>query len=357
VFIRGVGAVNHNTVFRYGDDIGFMWSDGSVRSLRATAAFGDFNEAALTLPINSFLLERANLDLLRFAWATTMVSQGCTIFTLPVDTSTDNNLMLCMDFRFVPVEGQPRWSQWNHVEAACIANVIDPTNNDKPTLFSGGNDGFVRRMNRANRSVDGSTAYEAKASTPFMSYGLPMQMKTLENAAVGVSARGAHDITLGFTLDDSARKTAVVSQGTGDVLASGGSTGAITKFETGAGVVTVTSAAHGLSDGEEIAIHSTTSYNGRFETSNTTASTFDIVATFVADDATGTWQTANEANFFILGISTLGGARYSDRFFNLESAGEFRSIQYDVTQGGNNEDMEVHTISAQITEGALSLEN
>ena len=31
-FIEGVGAVWQNSIFRFGDDIGFLWSDGSPRT-------------------------------------------------------------------------------------------------------------------------------------------------------------------------------------------------------------------------------------------------------------------------------------------------------------------------------------
>ena len=285
VFVRGTGSVNHNSIFKFQDDVGFLWSDGSFRSLNATAAFGDFREASLSLAINTYLRDRVNYDALRFAWAKTLTSRGVVVITLPTDTSTNNNVMLFMDFRFIPVEGQPRWSRHEHVEAACLEVVIDATNNDRPTLFTGGNDGFVRRMGRSNRSVDETTSYEAKIELPYLHYGLPMQMKTLENAAIGVSPRGAYDITLGYTMDNHARQTATVAQGGGDVLAPA------------------------------------------------------------------------PANQFTLGTSQLGGARFTDLFFNLESAGEFRSIQFDASQAGLDEDMEVHTITAEISRGALSLEN
>ena len=67
-------------------------------------------------------------------------------------------------------------------------------------------------------------------------------------------------------------------------------TKAITAFaDAGSGNVTVTSAAHGLVNGQLITISGTTSYNGDFTVANATADTFTIVDTWVADDATGTW--------------------------------------------------------------------
>jgi len=66
-------------------------------------------------------------------------------------------------------------------------------------------------------------------------------------------------------------------------------TGAITAFADGGGVTTVTSASHGLSDGDRVTIAGTTSYNGTFIISGVATNTFNIQRAFVANDATGTW--------------------------------------------------------------------
>jgi len=89
-------------------------------------------------------------------------------------------------------------------------------------------------------------------------------------------------ITLGcFTLDASATTT----------IAFQGLNGAITAYaDAGGGSTTVTSAGHGLGDGEPVAIIGTVAYNGSFTTAATTASTFDIVRAFVSDEATGNFE-------------------------------------------------------------------
>lgn len=67
-------------------------------------------------------------------------------------------------------------------------------------------------------------------------------------------------------------------------------TGSITAFaDAGTGLVTVTSAAHGLVEGDSVTISGTTSYNGTFTISNVATNTFAILDTWVANDATGTW--------------------------------------------------------------------
>ncbi len=70
--------------------------------------------------------------------------------------------------------------------------------------------------------------------------------------------------------------------------------GSITAFAQNGTRVIVTSASHGRQNGEEIVISGTTSYNGIFLIESITTDTYNIPATFVADDATGTWATRRQ---------------------------------------------------------------
>lgn len=83
------------------------------------------------------------------------------------------------------------------------------------------------------------------------------------------------------------------------------STGSITAFAdydgTVEGTTLVTDAGHGLSTGDVITISGTTNYNGTFEITRVSSSTFWIRAPFVTDDATGTWV---EARFNQEGTAT-----------------------------------------------------
>jgi len=64
---------------------------------------------------------------------------------------------------------------------------------------------------------------------------------------------------------------------------------AITAFaDAGSDVTTVTSAAHGLLDGDSTIVTGTTSYDGEYVITYVSASQYKIGKTFVADDATGT---------------------------------------------------------------------
>lgn len=280
-FVSGIGSVSHNTLFRMRDDLGFMWSDGTIHSLAATAAYGDFNEASLSRPIHSYIREHFTLGSLSRAWAATHVNRSIVVFCVPIDTSTFCNQVLMMDYSRQSVW----WSLWPAYNANCVASVVDSSNASARTIMIGGRDGYVRRTNVANRSIDGATAIAAEVQTPFVNYGASIVTKTLAHVGLGLSPKGNFNVLFGWTRDNNAQQTQSVSQGgSGDVLGSASS------------------------------------------------------------------------NEFTLDTSTLGGAAFTDRFFDAVEGGEFRSISYSVSNSGLDEDMEIHSISAGIVVGAQSTE-
>lgn len=74
------------------------------------------------------------------------------------------------------------------------------------------------------------------------------------------------------------------------------SNAAITVFAASGSSTTVTSNSHGLSNSDRVVITGTTSYNGAYTISGVATNTFVITATFVADDATGTWYEVPESD-------------------------------------------------------------
>lgn len=358
IFVHGLGAAGHNSIFRFRDDIGFIDAKtGSVRSLNATDKFGDFREAALSLPINDFLLERVNKTQLKRAWAVDDVTHGSVLITLAIDTSSTNNTVLNMDYRFDP----PRWSHWPAVSAECLASVVDVTRGARQTPFIGDVDGFVRRTNTANRSIDETTAINYKVTLPFLDFGNPISKKTFARGAVGIEPRGAYNGTFGWTRDDNAQQTTTFSQGGGDVLAGSIVDRIISSAAENGTDVTFTTAfiqiAHGFSVGDIVSISGTTDYNGVFTiTAVPGIREFDVKVTWVSDQS-GFVQKPLAANSFTLGTSALSGSQFVDRFFSLEEGGEFRSIQYQITQTGLNEDIAIHSLFAEVEPGADSTEN
>lgn len=213
-FINGIGAVGHNTLFRMRDDLGFMWSDGTIHSLAATAAYGDFNESALSRPIHRYLKEHLNHQYLKRAWAATNVARNIVCFTVPIDTSTYCNQVLMMDYS----RQQVWWAKWPALNANCIARVIDANQASQPILMIGGTDGYVRKTDVATRSIDGATSIAARIDSPYNNYGSAITTKTLAQGSVGIAPKGNFDITVGWTRDDNAQQTDTITQGGGDVL-------------------------------------------------------------------------------------------------------------------------------------------
>lgn len=275
-FVSGLGAVGHNTLFRARDDIGFMWSDGSIHSLNATAAFGDYSETALSRPINKYIREHVNADRLGHAWAATWDSMGIVLFSIPIDTFTNNNILLMMDYRFDPV----RWGIWPALGGGALATVIDATNNNVPTVFEGGNDGFVRILGSEDHRIDGTTAIAMKVTTPFLDYQSPLHMKTFTGGSIGIAPKNTGNITLTWRRDDEADQTVAIAQTGGAALDS-----------------------------------------------------------------------------FVLGTDTLGGERFIERMFEAEEGGEFRSIQYEITNSTGSEDVEVHSLTSDLVNAAKSKED
>ena len=215
-FSEEIGCVWQNSLFRFRDDVGFLWSDGNVYSLTAVDQFGDFESASLTRPIRSWLDDHLNFSRLQYAWAATLDTHGAVLFTVATDTQTNNNIMLMMDYRFQPV----RWSRWDAFSGGCVAHIVDPTDSNRHTIMSGGNDGFVRKHYQETRTVDTTTAINYRVKTPFTDYGVPFNTKILENAGTLIRPKGGFNLTFGWDRDSGPSQTHPISQSGGAQLGS-----------------------------------------------------------------------------------------------------------------------------------------
>ena len=213
-FVSGVGAVAHNAIFEFRNDVGFLWNDGTVRSLSATADFGDFKSSALTVPINTWLEDHVNFSVLTEAQVAVNDTRGYALITLPIDSSTTNNVILMMNYNFSPV----RWAKWTAFDSISLASVVDPGNSSKTIIMAGGGDGFVRKMGEADRSVDGTSAITITGTTPFLDYGDPIANKMIMVGSLGVAPKNSGNITFGWQRDNNAQQTVAISQGGSDVL-------------------------------------------------------------------------------------------------------------------------------------------
>lgn len=214
-FLRGLGAAWHNAIFPFGDDLGFVSQFGSVHSLSAVNSYGDFIEGSLSRPLNiGWIRGHLNYNRLRNIWAINDPLNSLVYFTAAWDASTTNNTVVIMDYRNAPEK--IRWSKIPAYAAASLGLFVD-TNGIRRVL-AGGNDGYVRRLNISDRSIDSATAISYKVTTPAMNYGAPQTMKTLERASVGIAPKGNFTGTFGWTRDNNAQQTQTFTQGGGDVL-------------------------------------------------------------------------------------------------------------------------------------------
>ena len=282
----GVGAVHQNSIFRFGDDIGFLWSDGTLRTLSATQKFGDLAEAAISRPFNRWIRDHVNFGSLASAHAINWTEFGHVLIALPIDASTVPNIVLMGDYRFQPA----RWALWPvmSTQAISLASVVDSAASNRRIIMGGGSDGFVRKFGQNQRTIDSTTAIPFFVKTPFLNYATPEIKKTLAAASLAVDQSTGYNAVLGWTRDASADQSISLSALDCDVLAP------VTPPETP----------------------------------------------------------------FILDQSLLCAATFNEQFTSLgEEGGEFRAISYSVTDSAVNSDILVHSISAFVEPGSVSLEN
>lgn len=60
---------------------------------------------------------------------------------------------------------------------------------------------------------------------------------------------------------------------------------------------------------------------------------------------------------FVLDTDVLGGSSFQPRFTELEGGGEFRAIQYEITENALASDVEIHNLGASLTFSGYSTEN
>jgi hypothetical protein len=197
-FIKGLPCPWINSIFSFGDDIGFISTNGSVHSLKATDAYGDYNQAWLSYPINKYLQENLNNSRARYFCAATDPNRGYVWIGITPSGQTTNTRFLIMDYRFLSQqETYPRWSYWDSRAFSCISLVRDT---QRPRLMAGGYDGFVYKLDQTSRT-DSGTAINMVAETPSLTYGDEWLLKNLADAGVSINALNNNTFTLTWTLD------------------------------------------------------------------------------------------------------------------------------------------------------------
>ena len=209
-FVSGLPLPWIHSIFRFGDDVGFVTTNGSVHGLKATAAYGDYNQAWLSYPINKFMQEGLNNSRARFFVTATDPNRGYVWIGVTPSGQTTNTKYLIMDYRFMSQnETYPRWSYWDSRAFACISLVRDT---QRPRLMAGGYDGFVYKLDQTTRS-DSGTAINMNVQTPSLTYGDEWMLKTIVSAGVSLNALNDNILTFKWLRDGVYEQSTTVTQG------------------------------------------------------------------------------------------------------------------------------------------------
>ncbi len=209
-FITGLPVAWIHSIFKFGDDIGFITTNGSVHSLKATAAYGDFNQAWLSYPIGKYMQENLNNSRARYFVAATDPNRGYVMIGITPSGQTTNTRYLFMDYRFLSQnEMYPRWSYWDSRAFASIALVRDV---QRPRLTAGGYDGLVYSLDQNSRT-DNGRAINMVVETPSMTYGEEWLMKNIADAGVSINAVNNNPVTLTWIRDGVSVDSISVAQG------------------------------------------------------------------------------------------------------------------------------------------------
>jgi hypothetical protein len=218
-FARGVGCVAHASIFRFRDDLGFVWRDGSVRSLAGVDRFGDLEQGSLTSGIRTWLRDNVNRSALIRSRSAVDEERGYVLVTLPIDSSDETNAILMIDLRFE----QPRlaWWQFATVHANSIATVVDSEFFGLAQPMMGGSDGNVKRLQYPDRSMElasadpraNSEAYTAEVEFPFMDPAGFLNVKTHHSFGVSFQSEGTYNLDFEWRRDIETPQTDTIDMG------------------------------------------------------------------------------------------------------------------------------------------------
>jgi len=215
---EGVPCSAHNTIVKAPpNDLLFVAADASIRSLAATAKFGDYDGASPSFPINQWLRDNINFSELKRGWAITAPSGDYTLFTFTLKGKSINTALLMVDHRFK----EPRWSYWTSYKAGCLGVSINSSNSNQPTLVMGGNDGILYNMQQVKRSISTAGSIDLRMRTPSLDYGDPFRTKTACGVGIQITPTSDSNLVFRWARDGNSEQSVNLSQaGSSAVLGS-----------------------------------------------------------------------------------------------------------------------------------------
>ena len=163
IFRKGIKAISQRAMFEYGDDVGFLTSDGDIQSLKNIQTKDHYKAFAISRHIQKYLDTNLNFSQLDEV-VTVTTPQGFVLMGIPTASNTSNNMIIGFDYRFDPI----RWFRWPAFSNMCVsmAIIIDPDDGNKRKLFLGGNDGYIRKAMQDIKTLDNGGFMEEKVKTP-----------------------------------------------------------------------------------------------------------------------------------------------------------------------------------------------
>jgi hypothetical protein len=288
--VNGIALQTHNSIIPVMDDIWFM-SQYGVHSLAATEAYGDFQGAYLTRFLRSYFRSAINRAGLARVWGINYDEKGCGLWVIAGAGSATNNRTFGLSYARIQEEGLKPF-EWTRGGASAGIR-INPTSALREVVFGGTATGFVTLEDQPSRSLASGAAYSLRATTPKMFFAEQDENGTARPYGVGTPSRLA---------------LRSVSTGDWDVTIS-------VQRDT------IGSTLHRFNQGADL----------------TTIAGF-ILGTSALGDTLG-------------GGATTGGPQIS---FNTELGGTCRTVQFDITQGGLDQDAHLNELVLDWTPEAFS---
>lgn len=229
-FSTGISTVGQNTIFKYGDDIGFWSPRGTCHSLATTSAYGDYVQNYINYPILSWCRNINNMLLDKHSQVVTDPVNGYTVlsFRRNIDNSIYPTRMLMMDWRFLANgEQYPRISPWTFASFASLGLVVDTAGN-RPTqtqIHAGGFDGRLYHLGgqtytHENGIIGGfdGAAIPYRIQTPNLTYGPPRYTKGINDLSVAMEYADAASVLVGWGGDNQPTQSTTITQTAPPVL-------------------------------------------------------------------------------------------------------------------------------------------
>lgn len=207
LFTRGVGTASHNSIISANNDVAFVDANG-IHSLAATEKFGDFSESLLSKDIQDYFRNHIHQGELDGVWGTNWASGHSMLWTFTRASGSVPDLVIGVDYAFNP----PWMFYWRFPGTTGVYSMDIMINQSKKRVpFLGLDNGFMVEGDRSSRD-DWGNAIAAIIETPFMHFGDPLRDKSFEEVSQYLIARGDHNITLDYTIDENDSSSTTIPQ-------------------------------------------------------------------------------------------------------------------------------------------------